>query len=564
MIDVDISDKLTPDKEPTMAANTPEYKRLNKRKEVLKETIGEIKEAKQDRRDTAPGGVTEKRKVFAELGEKRKLNRVVEVSRSKRDKKPIIIQVSSSHNLSPRQMFNLEVDKSTIRGKDVGEGVFNSGKVIPESTVFGPYTGNFITVAEYEEMEKAGLESGNAWEIRDKDNEKTVGYIGPGIKPDSTVHWMAKVNCATTAYDQNLVGFQLAGQVYYRAIVDIELGGELMVFYGETYASEMGINVKIYEKYVGKEDQTKEAVSCKYCKSTFEDEKKLEEHLEKGKNMAYRCGVKQTMEMVRMAEVGDRRYVCRMCGKGFKSSSLLNIHGLVHSKLKAFLCKVAGCGKAFTGKHHLDRHQKVVHDCVGHECTKCGEKIGQKGNVTRHYKMVHLQEKPFKCDKCGTQFSSKARLTSHTITVHKKIKSFKCDRCDKRFGQASNRKSHIESVHSHIRYPCTWCESCSHLASSKKKLKYHIRRNHTKEWSWECQLCKDQLNIWWGCILPGEMRKHKANKHPVEWEEEQEAYRRSHPFICKYKKCGNRFASKVEVDRHQEKLHEVSGVDSRM
>ena len=350
MIDVDISDKLTPDKEPTMAANTPEYKRLNKRKEVLKETIGEIKEAKQDRRDTAPGGVTEKRKVFAELGEKRKLNRVVEVSRSKRDKKPIIIQVSSSHNLSPRQMFNLEVDKSTIRGKDVGEGVFNSGKVIPEGTVFGPYTGNFITVAEYEEMEKAGLESGNAWEIRDKDNEKTVGYIGPGIKPDSTVHWMAKVNCAITAYDQNLVGFQLAGQVYYRAIVDIELGGELMVFYGETYASEMGINVKIYEKYVGKEDQTKEAVSCKYCKSTFEDEKKLEEHLEKGKNMAYRCGVKQTMEMVRMAEVGDRRYVCRMCGKGFKSSSLLNIHGLVHSKLKAFLCKVAGCGKAFTGK----------------------------------------------------------------------------------------------------------------------------------------------------------------------------------------------------------------------
>ena len=91
--------------------------------------------------------------------------------------------------------------------------------------------------------------------------------------------------------------------------------------------------------------------------------------------------------------------------------------------------------------------------------------------------------------------------------------------------------------------------------TEKAKVKIHIRQVHTKEWSWECQLCEDQFNIWWGCIQPGEMNKHKAKKHPVEWEEEQETFRKDHPFICKYKKCGNRFATKVEVDRHQKKMH---------
>jgi hypothetical protein len=33
------------------------------------------------------------------------------------------------------------------------------------------------------------------------------------------------------------------------------------------------------------------------------------------------------------------------------------------------------------------------------------------------------------------------------------------------------------------------------------------------------------------------MKKHRAKKHPVEWEDEQEVYRRDNPFVCKFKKC---------------------------
>jgi hypothetical protein len=51
------------------------------------------------------------------------------------------------------------------------------------------------------------------------------------------------------------------------------------------------------------------------------------------------------------------------------------------------------------------------------------------------------------------------------------------------------------------------------------------------------------------------MNKHRAKKQPVEWEEEQEAYRKDHSYVCKYKKCQNRYKTEVEKDRHQVKMH---------
>ena len=100
------------------------------------------------------------------------------------------------------------------------------------------------------------------------------------------------------------------------------------------------------------------------------------------------------------------------------------------------------------------------------------------------------------------------------------------------FGQAGHRKQQMEGVHCHSHYPCTW-QGCTHQAHTKTLLKYHVRRAHTKEWSLECQ----------------------AKKHPVEWGEEQEVYRRENPFVCKYKKCLNRYKTEVEKHRHKVKMH---------
>ena len=453
------------------------------------------------------------------------------------------------------QEFKLEVEPSSVGGKDAGDGVFNRGDVIPEGVLFGPYSGEFITTSVYKEMEKSYMESGNAWELRDKNNKHTVGYIDPGKNPDPRQHWMSKINCPSKTSNQNLVGFQLAGQIYYRVICNIPTGVELLVWYGKTFARGLGIKVETVDKYSRREDLVKDALFCNFCKTGMEGEEELEGHLGKGDGRVYRCVVKQAKEMVRMAECGERKHVCELCGKGFQTMQHLSIHGTLHSEVKAFQCDAIGCGKKFTQVGHLSVHMRVVHEGVKlFECPECGKRFGRKSHMTRHNKTVHLEEKHYKCGKCGVQFGQKSSLAMHIKTVHEQVRAFKCEHCDKSFGLAGARKQHVQALHLNMCYPCTWSD-CSYQAHTKAYLKIHQRRTHTKEWSLECQLCEDQLDIWWGCINPSEMNNHRAKKHPVEWEEEQETFKRDNPFICRNKRCLNRFRTKIECDRHEMNMH---------
>ena len=84
----------------------------------------------------------------------------------------------------------------------------------------------------------------------------------------------------------------------------------------------------------------KEEVSvCEYCHIGLKGKKELKEHLFKGVNHT-KCVVKQAREMVRMAENGERKFVCKECGKGFKFSRDFTRHSNVHSKQMTFVSDV--------------------------------------------------------------------------------------------------------------------------------------------------------------------------------------------------------------------------------
>ena len=52
---------------------------------------------------------------------------------------------------------------------------------------------------------------------------------------------MRYVNCARNESEQNLIAYQYRGQIYYRSFKPIHPGKELLVYYGEEYAKELGI-----------------------------------------------------------------------------------------------------------------------------------------------------------------------------------------------------------------------------------------------------------------------------------------------------------------------------------
>ena len=54
-------------------------------------------------------------------------------------------------------------------------------------------------------------------------------------------NWLRYVNCATSIEIQNLSAIRIDDKIYYRADKDIEANTELLVWYGDNYAQELGL-----------------------------------------------------------------------------------------------------------------------------------------------------------------------------------------------------------------------------------------------------------------------------------------------------------------------------------
>ena len=70
--------------------------------------------------------------------------------------------------------------------------------------------------------------------------EGRVVYYVNG-KDEKYGNWLRYINCSRTESEQNLVAFQYHSQIYYRAYKEIKHGDELLVWYGDEYARDLGI-----------------------------------------------------------------------------------------------------------------------------------------------------------------------------------------------------------------------------------------------------------------------------------------------------------------------------------
>ena len=341
---------------------------------------------------------------------------------------PLDESVMQTNSLSiipiPRQ---LSVKMSAI--PKAGLGVF-SKVTIPIRTRMGPYMGTLVKGS----CDDFPNDSEYLWQIK-RDAGRTVWFVdGADL---NRANWLRYVNCARNEEEQNLVAFQFRGRIYYRSYKVINPGDELLVYYGDSYAKQLGIE----------ENGTKDAVI----------------QVPHGGGSAVKGDSVVRRDFSRTRK--DKPFKCELCPSSFQHKTNLTTHNRLHTGEKLFEC--SDCKKKFTGSLNLTIHLRTHTGEKPFECPTCKKKFNHSSSLTTHLR-THTGEKPFECPTCKKKFNHSSSLTTH-LRTHTGEKPFECPTCEKKFNQSSHLTIHLRTHTGEKPFECRVCNKMFSDSSDRNK-----------------------------------------------------------------------------------------------
>ena len=101
------------------------------------------------------------------------------------------------------------------------------------------------------------------------------------------------------------------------------------------------------------------------------------------------------------------------------------------------------CGTHYTTKRSYQRHYKIVHELISHDCKHCSQQFRWPDRLTAHIKHVHLgiKKKTYPCDKV---MSEPRHLRKHKTKEHPPPG---CEGCKLSFQDMEGLQEHIRVEH---------------------------------------------------------------------------------------------------------------------
>ncbi|KAH7716736.1 zinc finger protein [Aphelenchoides avenae] len=173
-----------------------------------------------------------------------------------------------------------------------------------------------------------------------------------------------------------------------------------------------------------------------------------------------------------------RPHACDSCGKSFTLKCNLKRHQAVHTGARPFECR--RCGKAYTRRHYLKEHEKV--HLARERSFKCtvgdyDSAFFKKMHLELHMRLKHIA-KSFPCGHCGCLFAVQAHLVRHESVHDRRLHRFECDACTATFAQSYELALHKRTVHESTG-PTVVCATCERAFARDSDLKAHVKKQHT-------------------------------------------------------------------------------------